>query len=175
MPKRTFATLVVVLAACSLSGCGRGCAKQEEQTATDVAEKKANTVVKVSDEDVDIDLKDGSVEIKTANDSRKMRTGEDMPIPDDFPKSMIIYDGAKLSQYLNTPGAVSTTFTSTDAMDEIVSGIKEKLEGDGWQSANTMAMPQMNVSTYVKDGDSLSVFVNEGEGMRTITQTLKKN
>lgn len=168
------AALLVAITVCSLSGCGRGCAKQQEKMATEVAEKLAETSAKAAGKDVDINVKDGKFEMKTEDGKMSFQAGEDIDIPDDFPKAMIIYEGSKLMHYMNSDKGTSATFSSTDDRAKIVSSIKEKLEGGGWKTETSAAMGSMNIDSYNKDEVTLSVTVSEAQGKRTISQALVK-
>ncbi len=130
--------------------------------------------------------KDGSVTVeKKGNDQSSMTfTGKDGQkveintgggkIPDDYPKDMPVYEGAKvvLSQSANAKNTHTLVLESTDPADKISDFYKKGLESNGWEIDSSMNMPQLNMVTASKDKRRAVVQVMNGADKRTINQVL---
>ena len=65
--------------------------------------------------------------------------GDDIEIPDDFPKAMMIYGEAKRMPFMNSERGAAATFSGEDERAKIASSVKKELEGDGGKIQTSVA------------------------------------
>ena len=157
----TALALVVALAALTVSACGEGIAEKAIEKA---AEQEGQDV------DVDIDSKDGSVSISAEDGEVSWQAGEDVDIPEGFPKDLIP-DGAKVvsamtSTESGSPSQMVVFETSAgdkemydfylEALPKAGFEITEKLRMDGGENGSAIAI-------QAKGPDSTIVVSGGGE------------
>jgi len=102
-----------------------------------------------------------------------MNVGGDK-IPDDYPKDLPVYPGAKVmvTQSLSEKNARTLMLESTDPADKIAEFYKKGLESNGWKIENTMTSGEMNIFTAAKENRQAVLQIMNGGDKRTINQVI---
>lgn len=129
--------------------------------------------------------KDGSVTVeqKSGDTSSIVATDKDGKtvtvnigggkIPDDYPKDLPIYPGAKTTAVQSTSEKhmVNLMLESGDAMDKIAGFYKSGLESNGWKIENSISTAQMTAFTAAKDNRQAILQILDASDKRNINQT----
>lgn len=162
--------MVSLVAAISLMGLGCN----PFQAAKEKAEQKvadsitSGILSKATGGDVDVDTGKGAMVYKDNKTGSSVSIGENMDIPDDFPKDVPVYSGAKASSIMtnSTEKSASATLTSADDAAKITAWYEAKFKADGWTEDSNSTINKVEVRSYSK-GDvkiTISVWPNEDEG-----------
>ncbi|MCP4642579.1 MAG: hypothetical protein GY851_19195 [bacterium] len=173
---RTFALVALMGMAVAMTGCG-------EKTAETVSEKVIEGALKQGGaESVAVNVSDDGVSIKgtgedgeafsvtTSEDGGSMTmddgnvsmvAGDNVALPDDFPKDVPLYDGMELGMAMKAAeeGAFTVMATTADAMATVAADLKKQAEAQGWTEQMTMNQAEMNMLGYSKDGRTLQFMI----------------
>ncbi len=104
--------------------------------------RRSQTYTSPGGEKTTVTQKNGSLEITSkGKDGQEMRVGEDVALPDGFPKDVAVYP--KLTVFALTKdknGAMSVILKIADPVQQVEAFYKEKLKADGWEIENTMSV-----------------------------------
>ncbi|MCL5269239.1 MAG: hypothetical protein M1457_01470 [bacterium] len=158
MLKKLLCLMVVSMLA--VGGCGK---KAEEKMMEKAIEQdtgdKAN--VDLSKNKVTIESKDGGkIEIASGGDTS-------LKVPDDFPKDVFVYPGAKVEASIKTPDGVQLTLVTSDAMAKVTDAYKAKMKAEGWEEKTAAAMGEMTMLQFEKaDRTAMVHITKDGENSR---------
>lgn len=160
--------LVLMIAAILvLGGCGK---KNDEAKAKKAQEKKMEKAIeKSSGGKANVDLSKGKMTIQT-KEGEKMEiagSGAGVKLPDDFPKDVLVYKGAKVDTSLKTGDATQVMLSTTDATDKVAETYKAEMKKSGWEEKTSMQMPEMTMLQYAKDQRTVTVQVMTGDDKGT--------
>jgi len=95
-------------------------------------------------------------------------------IPDDYPKDIPVYPGAKvtLTQSLSEKNTRTLMLETADAADKITEFYKKGLESNGWKVENTMMSGDMNMLTAAKENRQAVLQIMNGGDKRTVNQVI---
>ena|SRR5438876_597549 len=95
-------------------------------------------------------------------------------VPDDYPKDVPIYPGAKVTMAQSGPRQHlrDLMLVSNDSAGKIVDYYRKGLESNGWKIQNTMTSDQVSALTAVKDNRQAILQVLYREGKSTINQVV---
>lgn len=184
------AVLVLVVA---LPGCG--CRKRVSEKITEKAVEKAiQSGAKEDGKDVDVkmDLDKGSMSIKSKDGSESMEmksddksvsiktqdgvfvSGEASKLPDNFPKDVPIYPGAKLNAVstMTQDEVFNVNMASADAMDKVAAYYKKELAAQGWTESQTMNQQgerPVQFATYTKGERGVLVTISREDDKTAVT------
>lgn len=123
---------------------------------------------------------DGTVNMRGENgESFSVSGGEDLAIPDAWPTSVPIYDGARvLSSGVGTvvtgeTGGAMLTYTVSTSASDVVSYYKDSLTSAGWTINGVFesADSSMISATRNNEEESVSVIVGSSDGETTVSLT----
>lgn len=160
----------IVLAICVLTSCG---GKPEQAAGEAAIEKAIEASAAAEGKDVDVDLKGGSMTVKSSDGKATIVTGENVEIPSDFPKDVPVYQGAKIQMALKEAGH-TLRLTSSDSVDKITEYYKKEVAGQGWTEDTVVSQgnPQpMSMLGYKKDKRILSIVITKEEDGTGVTLT----
>ena len=95
-------------------------------------------------------------------------------VPDDYPKDVPVYSGAKVivTQSATEKNTRTLVLESNDPFDKIADSYKKGLESNGWKVEGPINMGEMNMFTAVKDKRQAVVQVIDSGEKRTVNQIL---
>ncbi len=186
-------TVAAALAAAALVVSGMaGCGKAAEKVTEKAAEKAAEKAMEQSggNAKVDIDSASGTVKVEgtdekgnsyamttgadgdgsmnlTSSDGSTVQTGENVKIPDAFPKDVPVLDGlvVKVAQANPAEKQFSLQGTTKATPAEVVSFYKDKTTAGGWTETMSMNSGELQSLMYSKGDQALSVMVaKDGDG-----------
>lgn len=148
----------LALCAASLVFFGWGC--NPFQAAQDkINEKIAGSILgQATGQKVDVSGQNVTVTDKKTGES--VSYGEDVKLPDDFPKDAMIYPGAKIvSSSLSRMNGVSAwaMFTSADPVKTVVDWYAKQMKDKGWKETMNISTNGSEVRSYEKDTLTLSL------------------
>ena len=116
----------------------------------------------------------GSMTFTGKNGEKVAITMDGGKVPDDYPKDVPLYAGAKviMSNTASEKHAKHLVMESTDPADKIADYYKKGLESNGWKIEGTMNMGEMNMFTAAKENRQLVIQIVNSADKRTITQIL---
>ena len=166
-------TVAVVLSGL-IAGCG---GKASETVGEKLAEKALEEAIEASGgEKVDVDVAEDSLSIKVEDEGVELVMGEQVDVPDDFPKDVPIYPGAKVfgAISLKEDQQFTVQAKTSDSPDKVVDYYQKELAGNGWIEEMTMSQPELKMLTYSKDGRTVSAMVAKEDEGTVITLTVGK-
>jgi hypothetical protein len=163
---------------------GFGCSPGEnfrEKVAQGVVEKAIENRVKAeSGKDVDVDIGNGSVNVK-GEDGATFSMGKNVKVPDDFPSDVLRYEPATaISVTMDTDRKEALLMLTADVdPDVVMSWYNEQTSEKGWVPRSSTEMGEGNyMNVYSRaDGSTMSVLIagSEDQKQTSITLTWKKN
>ncbi|MCE9615670.1 MAG: hypothetical protein K8T26_15485 [Lentisphaerae bacterium] len=167
-------TMAVVLAV-GVAGCGGKKEKASHALGNKLAEKMAEQAMKNNGQEGTVKITDEGVNIQSEQGAFKMSTGKDLSIPDDFPKAVPVYTGAKVAQVVTTPESAHLILNTADAQADVVAFYKRALDGAGWTSQMAMQTPDGDMLSYQKDKETMAVMVSHNDDGTMVTVTYGTN
>lgn len=173
--------LVSVVAAISLMGLGcnpfqAAQEKMEQKVADSIA---GGVLSKATGGNVNLDTEKGQMKFKDNKTGSTVSIGENMEIPEDFPKDVPVYPGAKANSIMTstTEKTANATLTSGDDAVKITKWYEEKFKGEGWTEENSSTINDVEVREYSKDQVkiTLSIWPNKDEGKTGSFITLSRS
>lgn len=147
-----------------------GCSKIKEKIAEKMTEKAAEAVIESkTGEKVDIDQKDGKLRVQSKDGKGTFVVGENK-VPDDFPKNVPVYPGAKVESSMAGTGAQGDTgfmltLSTPDPVEKVGAFYKDAATKNGGKQQLDMQTPAGHmVSWQTSDGISASVVVSGDSG-----------
>lgn len=159
-------TMLVVLIAASLA-LG-GCGKKSDETRARTAQEKAmeKSIEKSSGDKANVDLSKEKMTFQTKEGGKvEIATGEaGVKVPDDFPKDVLVYKGAKVDSSVKSPEGMQVMLSTADPADKVAEAYKTEMTKSGWTEKTSMAMAEMTMLEYTKDQRTATVNVMKGDG-----------
>lgn len=150
--------------------------KLEQKVADSVA---SGVLSKATGGKVDVNTDKGQMNFKDNKTGSSVSIGENMDIPDDFPKDVPIYPGAKASSIMTSTSekTANATLTSGDEATKITKWYEDKFKSEGWTEDNSSTINDVEVRSYTKDlvKVTLSVWPNKDEGKTGSFITLSRS
>lgn len=189
------ASLALALVALPLSGCGKAKEALQEKAvekAINAAAGKDGAKVDINKNQMTITTKDGgsttltssdkgdAVTMKTADGTVTMTSGENAKVPEDFPKDIPLYPGAKPTTVTasSKDKAFTLQFTTKDPVEKVAEHFKKELVGQGWAEGMVMSTPGEQAAqmlNYTKGERALMVNISkESEGITILLTTSNK-
>lgn len=152
--------MLPLLAAAALAACGQ-----------DAADTAAEKLAKQHGIDVDIN-RDGDEATYTLGgaDGQKLQVGENLGVPDGFPKDIPVYPGLKIVAASTTPEGFVVHAQSTDGIEKIAAFYNEKLGADGWTKDGEFTQAEaMRTASFKKDNRTAGInLFSAGDGTVTV-------
>lgn len=166
---RKSATFLAISLVVTLAGCKSPAEKEAEKSVAETTGGQAK-----------VDEKTGSVEVKTKDkDGREtnVQFGPNSKVPDDFPKSVPIYPGAKLMSTVSLADGKNghlVTLSTTDEPKTVVEYYKKNLVGFKSDSELGSGDDSMFMMSNAEVTVSISVTRSEGDTLVQLTVTKQK-
>jgi hypothetical protein len=174
-------TLVVLLFAASLA-LG-GCGKKSDETSGRTAQEKAaaKAIEKGTDGKAKVDVSKGKTTIETQTGEKiEVASGaEGVKLPDEFPKDVLVYKGAKVESSVKTPDGTQLMLSTADAPDKVAEAYKAEMKRSGWEEKTSMVITGMTMLEYTKNQRTATVQVmgedgKGGKGAKVILMVAKE-
>ncbi len=159
------ATVVLLSSLCPallLLSFGGGC--KRSTTVRGPEGERATFTQKGEGMDVSVEGKDG----KKAH----LKTGENVPLPEDFPKDVAIYPKAAVVMSMTGDKGKQVTLKTADSVQKVEAFYKERLKADGWEIKGSMNMPQLTMLSGLKEYHTLTISITSDSGETMITISL---
>lgn len=151
----------LVLASASLLLLGAGCIPTPQSLIQNAVENKIN---KELGDKANIDLDDNGVTINNEEDGTSAKFGENVKLPENFPKEIPVLDGSKVVGVAVTKAEGSwISMTSDKSVEEAEAWYEDSLTADGWEVTGSYAGGGMSTKMFEKDDLGLTVIVAAGE------------
>lgn len=147
-------TLALILV---LSGCGKSADEQAlEQAIEDSTGKPAS--VEMSDDRFELTTEEGRINIAS---------GEGIAVPDDFPKDILIYTGARVMASMSMPRGQMLTLQTPDSADSVAQAYQGAMPKNGWEQELAMDSPSGRMFSFAREDRQVQVTIaaaGDGEG-----------
>ena len=173
--------LVTLFLAVALMGFGcNPFQKAQEKMQQAAADKIAGGILsRASGGKVSVNSESGQFTYKDNKTGSEMTIGENAKIPDDFPKDVLIYSGAKATSVLwnKTEGSANITLNSGDDAALVLKWYEDRFKGDGWKEEQSTSYNNVEMRQYTKDKVTVTVTVwpNAEEGKTGTFMTLSRS
>lgn len=142
--------LIILAVVVSVSMCG--CGKDGEET------RKVG--------DVEVNRRDGKIEV-TGPDGTKAVFGPVVPLPEDFPKDVHVYEGATVVQATKQGENFTISLISKDSAQSIFKTYDEKLKADGWTAGTSTIVAAGGMRHYTKGKRTAVLILSTREAGKT--------
>ncbi|MFA5947207.1 MAG: hypothetical protein WC813_04270 [Patescibacteria group bacterium] len=151
----------LVLASASLLLLGAGCIPTPQSLIQGAVENKINSELKG---DATVDLDNNGITINNDEEGTSASFGENVQLPDNFPKEIPVLDGAKILGVAVTLKEGSWISLTTDkTVEEAASWYDAKLLAAGWTVSGAYSARGMATKMYENGSLNLAVIVSAGE------------
>ena len=166
MRRQTTSFAIALSAVAVLSLYGLGCnpfQKAQDKINENIAEGILGKVTGGK-----VDIKEGGNQI-TYKDSKTGGTtafGEDVKLPDDFPKSALIYPGAKVSGVTvshENGDSAWVMYYSGDEVSKVVEWYNKEAKDKGWKEDSNLAYDKAVMQTFTKDNEKMSMNIGPSD------------
>jgi len=180
MLKRTL-PFVAVTAVVSLMGAGcNPLASVQEKVENKIGQSVANSIVNTaSGGKVKMDGDDNSVSFTDNKTGGSMAFGENVKIPDDFPKDAPVYPDAKaVGVIMSHTGdkSASLTLKTSDDVKTVLAWYEDQLKD--WKNDSSFTANNTEIRSYSKDEAQLSLTISPGDDDKgstiSVTYTYKE-
>jgi hypothetical protein len=143
-----------------------GCKKAGEKA----AEKAIEAGMAREGVKADVDTSAGKITIKSKDGTSIVSTGKGAVVPENFPKDVYVYEGATILAAISVPDGFNVNMETSDSADKVMSTIKSKMTGFGWQEETSVNQGKNTMVGYKKGERTAMVNVN-GDNKTHITLT----
>lgn len=146
--------IVLCVIACSLVayiGCGK---KAEEKVLEKIIEKESGGKA-------DVDISDESISIKTDDGEAQFHAGENVKLPEDFPKDIFVYKNADVKMTMEVPQGKSVIFLTKDGVSKVTEAYKKEMAGKGWKKEMAMDMGEQTSLIFKKNKRMAQILIGK--------------
>ncbi|MFA6504143.1 MAG: hypothetical protein WCT54_04425 [Patescibacteria group bacterium] len=148
----------------SLVFLGLGCnpfQKAQDAISQKIGESVAENVIsQATGGKVDINNDGNQIAFKDDKTGATSAFGEDVKLPNDFPKEVLIYPGVKISGLTTSHENGESAWlmaSSDDDMSKVVDWYDGQTKDGGWTKDSSLTIEKMETRVYSKDKDQLSI------------------
>ena len=146
-------------------GCGKR--QADEMAAEKIVE---NAIEGATGGEANVDLSGETVTIKSKEGTMVISGGENVSLPDNFPKDVPVYKGAKVLTSISSKEGMSVTLQTTDAVAKVAEFYKTQMAAQGWQSEASLDTGHQTMLNYKKEARTAAVIIMaDQDGGTTIT------
>ena len=155
-------------------GVSGGCKKSSESLAEKLAEK---AIEKSSGGKAKVDISGGTVKVQTKDGEMVATSGANASVPDDFPKDVLVLDGAKVLASVKVPDGFAVTMETKEASESVVKKYADAMKAHGWAETATVKMGEGVMLAYgkEKEGRTTSVMISKDSHATQLQLTVMKN
>ena len=159
----------VVCAALAATGCGK-------KAAEIAAEKAIEYSAKADGKDVKVDIQSGGETMVVKTEDGSYATGENVAIPENFPKDIPVYKGLKptMSSTVGGEGSFMLSGTIEGSPDDAAIYYSREAVANGWTETTKISQPQMTMLAYEKDDRAMSIMASSEAGSTSLSITVAK-
>jgi hypothetical protein len=121
-----------------------------------------------------VDLAGGRVSVQTKEGDSALTTGEDVRIPDTFPKDIYVYAGAKVRMGMTTGNGWNLVMETKDPVDKVLKAFKSKMADSGWEGQMDVGAEGFQMVTYKKGTRTATLTITGSRGMTQISLAVGK-
>lgn len=147
---------LMLIAALALAGCGK---KSEERRIEKAIENNSG-----GQAHVDLSKNQMTLETKKGEKMQVVSGSEGLKVPDDFPKDIYVYTGAKVEASIKTPDGTQLTLATADPAAKVADEYKAQMKKAGWEEKISAGMSGATMLEYAKDGRDLMVHITGEAG-----------
>jgi hypothetical protein len=143
-------------------GCGRGSTVQTPNGEVKIDKSKDEIVVKSKEGEFKVKQKgdQSTYEATTKDGTVKVTAGGDnVKLPDNFPKDIPIYKGAKIQMSSSQPKASLVHFVVDASVADAAKFYQDELKKQGWEIETSMNMNDTSMLSAKKDKQNCTVVV----------------
>ncbi len=150
-----FTALFLCLALVFVTGCQKSEKKAAEKAMEKAIEKDTGKPAKVNiDKDkVVVERKGGKAEFAKEGS---------LNLPDNFPKDVYIYPGAKVVMSFSDKSGITVTLATDDNVSDVAAKYDKEMSKKGWSQESTVKMQQMQIFTYKKGNQNVTIQIMPG-------------
>ena len=126
-----------------------------------------------SGEKVDIDMSKESVDIKTNEGNLSVSSGDDVKLPDTFPKDIYFDKNAEIRMAMDLPEGVSVTFVSNESVAAVKDKYTAEMAKNGWSQEMTMDVNGQSMFGFQKQDRASQIMIYDDQG-QTLVQVIAK-
>jgi hypothetical protein len=119
-----------------------------------------------------VDAAAGKVTVETKDGTATYAAGGNVKIPNDFPKDVFVYGGAKVLSSMSTPQGTHLTLQTKDSADKVISAMKREMTAAGWKEESSMNQTGVSMLSYKKSERTAAVVVITADNQTTIQLTI---
>ncbi len=127
---------------------------------------------KVGKNEIKVDKNKGSFKYKNEKSEGSAQIGEDVELPDDFPKDVPVYKNAKLTSAITTKSdngsLTAITLETKDGKDEVAKFYEDGLTENGFEIQGRFEIEKSTTITAIKSGTNVVVVATTDEGKTMI-------
>jgi len=173
---------VLIIGTTALALFGWGCnpfQAAQEKIQQKMGEKVAEGILnQASGGKVNVDLNNGEVKVKDKETGGEWSYGENVKIPDDFPKDIPLYPGAKALSYMasgNDKKGTTVVLQTTDDTAKAMDWYKGQMESNTWKLGDTMTISGTEFRSYTKGDNKINLTISGGQGQEAGKTTIMVN
>jgi len=165
MKQKMFLMVAVLGATVMLSGCG--CTEWASQKAGEKIMEKA--IESGTGWKTDIDMDKGQFSVKGEDGETKYSAGDNVSLPDNFPKDVFIYEDAKINMAISSStesGGFFVSYVVSANESDVFSKYKEEMAKNGWKKETETDMGEAGKMIGFGKGESkttVSIGLEDGE------------
>lgn len=152
---------------------GAGCAQLdrtiEEARKFSIKDFVHQTMQNLSGGAVELDAGDGQITVKDTRSGVSYSVGEQVTIPKDFPKELLVYPKARILA-ITQGSEQGLNIQVNEFADTVVAWYADTLRADGWKENSKLAVGGYESRSYTKDAVTLThIFIGTRANSSTMT------
>jgi hypothetical protein len=122
-----------------------------------------------------LDTTEGKLTMETKEGSATYAVGGDVKIPNDFPKDVFVYGGAKVLTSMTMPKGCHLTLQTKDSADKVINAYKREMTAANWKEESSMNQSGVSMLSYKKSERTAAVVVMTADNKTTIQLTISSD
>jgi hypothetical protein len=119
-----------------------------------------------------LDTAEGKLTMETKEGSATYAVGGDVKLPNDFPKDVFVYGGAKVVSSMTMPKGCHLTLQTKDSSDKVINAYKREMTAADWKEESSMNQSGVSMLSYKKSERTAAVVVMTADNKTTIQLTI---
>jgi hypothetical protein len=119
-----------------------------------------------------LDTAEGKLTMETKEGSATYAVGGDVKIPNDFPKDVFVYGGAKVVSSMTMPKGCHLTLQTKDSADKVINAYKREMTAADWKEESSMNQSGVSMLSYKKSERTAAVVVMTADNKTTVQLTI---
>ncbi len=151
---------VIVVFLCMALVLVAACQKKTEEKAAEKAMEK--TIEKETGHKANVEINKNKVVVEQKEGKAEIAREGTLELPDNFPKDIYIYPGAKVLMSFSQKEGITVTLATDDDLDEVAAKYKEEMPKKGWSVETSMKMQQVRMFGYKKGNKNVTIQIMPG-------------